>query len=114
MNGKLEMLVIIVNQGRKDYYLEILNKYDVKLQYVAVGRGTASSEMRDYYHIENSTKDVIVCIIKIAQKEQILNEISLELNENCKGAAFTMPYSEIINKRTYDFLCIDSLVEEVE
>ena len=104
---KLKILVTIVERSKADFYLSILEGYEVNLQTVIYGRGTAPSDIMAYLGVVPSDKAVILSVVL----EEKIKEITCAYEDkyfktkNGKGIAFTIPLSSMIGVTIYKFLC---------
>ena len=95
---KLKVLVTIVNRSKADFYLDVLEGYEVNLQTVIYGRGTAPSEILQYLGFIQDDKAVILSIVQ----EEKIKDITIAYEDkyfktkNGKGIAFTIPISSVI------------------
>lgn len=103
---KLKVLITIVSREKTEFYLDILEGFDVNMQTVTYGKGTAPSDMLHYLGLNESKKAIIISIVK----EEKLKEIFAAYEERCfktkngKGIAFTFPISSVIGVAVYQFL----------
>jgi nitrogen regulatory protein PII len=103
---KLKILITIVDRRKSDFYLDVLEGFEVNMQTVIYGRGTASSDMMHYLGLSQSDKAVIVSVVK----EDKIKEITAAYEDkyfktkNGKGIAFTIPISSLIGVSIYQFL----------
>lgn len=61
---KLSILVTIVERPKADFYLDVLEGYEVNLQTVIYGRGTAPTEMIHYLGLSQDAKAVIFSVVQ--------------------------------------------------
>jgi nitrogen regulatory protein PII len=103
---KLKILITIVDRRKSDFYLDVLEGFEVNMQTVIYGRGTASSDMMHYLGLSQTDKAVIVSVVK----EDKIKEITAAYEDkyfktkNGKGIAFTIPISSLIGVSIYQFL----------
>lgn len=103
---KLKVLITIVSREKTEFYLDILEGFDVNMQTVTYGKGTAPSDMLHYLGLNESKKAIIISIVK----EEKLKGIFAAYEERCfktkngKGIAFTFPISSVIGVAVYQFL----------
>ena len=106
---KLKVLVTIVDRSKTLLYLDLLEQYEVNVQMVSYGRGTANSQMMDLLGLVESDKSVIVSWIredKIKETLEALNEKFSKV-KNGKGVAYTIPLDSIIGVSAYQLLSND-------
>ena len=103
---KLKILITIVDRRKTDFYLDVLEGFDVNMQTVIYGHGTAPNDMLHYLGLSKSDKAVIVSVVK----EEKIKEITAAYEDkyfktkNGKGIAFTIPISSLIGVSIYQFL----------
>ena len=61
---KIKILFTIVERRKVDFYLDVLEGYEVNLQTVFYGKGTAPSEIAHYLGLVNDDKAVILSIVR--------------------------------------------------
>ncbi len=103
---KLELLITIVDRRKGEFFADLIQSFDVNMQLVTLGRGTAGAEIIRYLGLADSQKTVIFSVIKHENVEAALSAISDKFNsiKNGKGIAFTVPMSSIIGVTIYGFL----------
>lgn len=101
---KLKLLVTIVNRSKVDFYLDILNGFEVNMQLVIYGKGTAPKEF--LLSIGQSDKAVIFSFIKASQIKKAMETLQDKFNKirNGKGIAYSLPISSMIGVYLYQFL----------
>ena len=92
---KIKILFTIVERRKVDFYLDVLEGYEVNLQTVFYGKGTAPSEIAHYLGLVNDDKAVILSIVR---------EDKYFKTKHGQGIAFTVPISSVIGKSIYEFL----------
>lgn len=104
--NKLKILVTIINRSKADFYLNVLEGYDVNLQTVLYGQGTATSDMMNYLGLNDQNKAVILSVVNSNR----VNDIAEALEDryfktrNGNGVSFTIPISSVIGVMVYQFL----------
>ena len=103
---KLKILVTIVDRSKADFYLDVLEGYEVNMQTVIYGKGTAPSDVLHYLGLSQTNKAVIISVVKEERiKEiQIAYEDKYFKTKNGKGIAFTIPITSMIGVSIYQFL----------
>jgi hypothetical protein len=103
---KLKILITIVDRAKTDFYLDVLEGYEVNMQTVIYGHGTATNDILHYLGLSQSDKAVIVSVVK----EEKIKEITVAYEDkyfktkNGKGIAFTIPITSLIGVSIYQFL----------
>ncbi len=103
---KLKLLVTVVNRSKALFYQDLLEQFEVTMQLVIYGKGTANSEMLHYLGLAEPEKAIILSCVR----EDRINDIMETLNEkfdkikNGKGIAYTVSMQSIIGVAIYQFL----------
>ena len=103
---KLKILITIINRTKTDFYLSALEGYDVNMQTVLYGRGTAPTEIAHMLGLVDDKKAVILSIVSEDRINEILAryEDKFFKTKNGRGIAFTIPISSVIGVAVYRFL----------
>ena len=98
MIKKLKLLVTIVNRSKALFYTDLLEGFDVNMQMVVNGKGTASSEMLMYLGLAETEKAVIFSIIREDRIKEIMDTLEEKFNKmkDGKGIAYTVPLKSVI------------------
>ena len=104
--AKLKALITIVNKSKATYYLDLLEEYEINMQMVVSGRGTANSEMLSLLGLVESDKVVIISVVKEDKVKDVLETLTEKFNKvkNGKGIAYTIPMESVIGVSIYQFL----------
>ncbi len=104
--NKLKLLITVVDRRKGEYYADLIQSFDVNMQMMCFGRGTAKVEMLRYLGLADSDKTVIFSVVREDKVESIFEELSekFENIKNGKGIAFTVPMSSVIGVAIYGFL----------
>ena len=104
--AKLKALITIVNKSKATYYLDLLEEYEINMQMVVSGRGTANSEMLSLLGLVESDKAVIISVVKEDKVKDVLETLTEKFNKvkNGKGIAYTIPMQSVIGVSIYQFL----------
>lgn len=103
---KIKLLVTIVNHSKELFYLDLLEQFEINMQSVIHGKGTANSEMLNYLGLAETDKSVIISFVR----EDHIKEVLITLEEKFekvrdgKGIAFTIPLKSIVGISIYQFL----------
>lgn len=103
---KLKILMTIVDRSKVDFYMDVLEGYEVNLQATIFGKGTAPSEMMQYLGLSHMGKAVIISVVQEEKIKEIFAayEDKYFKTKNGKGIAFTIPISSVIGVLIYQFL----------
>lgn len=111
---KLKILITVVDRSKTLFYVDLLEQFEINVQMVLYGKGTASSQMLNLLGIAESEKSVIISYIredKIKEALDVLDE-KFQKVKNGKGIAFTVALDSIIGVATYQLLSNDRTVKE--
>ena len=103
---KLKLLVTIVNREKADFYMDLIQSFDVNMQFRASARGTASSDILHMMGLAESEKAVIFSVIREDRVKPALEALAERFAtiKNGKGIAYTVPMSGMIGVCVYNFL----------
>lgn len=104
--NKLELLVTIVNRNKADFYIDLIQSFEVNMQIVALGQGTADAAMLDFLGLAGSEKAVIFSVIREDRIPKALRLIEEKFNtiKGGKGIAWTVSLSSVIGVSIFGFL----------
>ena len=110
---KLKLLFTIVDRPKAEFYLDVLSQYEVNLQMVMSGKGTATSELVDMLGL-NIHKAAIISVVREDRVDDIMKclEDKFATIKNGKGIAFAVPLSSVIGVNIYQFLSNNKLGKE--
>ena len=102
---KLKLLFTVVDRTKAEFYLDVLSQFEVNLQMVVGGKGTAHSELIELLGL-NIQKAVIISVVREDMVSPIIKclEEKFETIKNGKGIAFAVPLSSVIGVNNYQFL----------
>ena len=111
---KLKMLITIVDRSKTLFYLDLLEQFEVNVQMVMYGRGTANTEMLDLLGIVESDKSVILSYIREDKVKEALDTLNEKFHtvKNGKGIAYTISLDSIIGVSMYQLLSNDRTLKE--
>ncbi len=103
---KLELLVLVVNRSKAEFYLDFLNGFEINLHTVMPAHGTAKTEILEYLGLADDNKAVILNVIREDQIPAALAALDEKFHtiRNGKGIAFTVPLTGTIGVAIYQFL----------
>ena len=103
---KLKLLTTIINRNKAEFFVDLLQGYEVNFQLRILANGTAKSEMLHLLGLENEEKCVIFSVIREDKAEEILHVLQDKFASvrGGKGIAFTSPLSSVIGVTAYGFL----------
>ena len=103
---KLDLLVLVVNRSKAEFYIDFLHTFEINLHTVMPAHGTAKTEMLEYLGLVDDDKAVIFNIIREDQVPAALAALEEKFHtiRNGKGIAFTVPLTGTIGVAIYQFL----------
>lgn len=86
--------------------MDLIQSFDVNMQFVAMGQGTADIETLNILGLADSDKAVIFSVIRDDMAEEALTAIEEKFKtiKEGKGIAFTVPMSSVIGVSIFGFL----------
>lgn len=111
---KLKLLITIVNRNKVDYYVDLLQDFEVNMQMITYGAGTANSEMLSFLGLSDTQKAVIFSIVKEEKMPKIKETLEEKFRSirNGKGIAYTVSLSSVIGVAIYQFMCNNKMKKE--
>ena len=102
---KLKLLFTVVDRPKAEFYLDVLSQFEVNMQMVVAGKGTATSDLVDMLGL-NIHKATILSIVREDKVDEIMKclEDKFATIKNGKGIAFAVPLSSVIGVNMYRFL----------
>ena len=102
---KLKLLFTVVDRNKAEFYLDVLSQFEVNLQMVESGMGTAKTGLHDMLGL-NHHKAVILSVVRDDLTEEIMKTLENKFAtiKGGKGIAFAVPLSSVIGVNNYRFL----------
>ena len=106
---KLKMLITVVDRSKTLFYVDLLEQFEVNVQMVLYGKGTASTQMRELLGLAEPDKSVILSYIRRDKVKEALDTLEEKFHrvKNGKGIAFTVALDSIIGVSMYQLLSND-------
>ena len=103
---QLKLLVTIVNRNKAELYADLLQAYDINIQMILAGEGTASTDMLQLLGLTNSDRAVILGIVREDRAKEALGmlEEKFKAVRGGKGIAYTIPLKSVVGVAIYRFL----------
>ena len=103
---KLKLLITVVNRSKADFYMDILQGFEVNMQTAIAAHGTVSTEMQHLLGLEDTDKAVLFSFIKESNVQAAMDTLETKFHtiKNGKGIAFTVPLSSVVGVAIYQFL----------
>lgn len=104
--SRLYMMVTITDRNRKKKFEEFYKKNEHMVFFTTLGRGTANSEMLDYFGLEESEKVVILSVVTEETWKKLRREmiVKMQIDVPGTGIAFIVPVSSIGGKKVLQYL----------
>ena len=111
---KLKLLITVVDRSKTLFYVDLLEQFEVNVQMVLYGKGTANSQMRALLGIAETEKSVIISYIREDRVKEALETLDEKFHKvkNGKGIAFTVSLDSMIGVSMYQLLSNDRTVKE--
>ncbi len=113
---KLKLLITVIDRSKTLFYVDLLEQFEVNVQMVLYGRGTANSQLRDLLGLAESDKSAILSWIREDRVKEILETLDEKFHKvkNGKGIAYTVSLDSIIGVSMYQLLSNDRTGKEGE
>ena len=113
---KLKLLVTIVDRSKALYYTDLLEQFEINMQMVIYGKGTADRDMLSLLGLTDNDKAIILSVVREENIKDILETLAekFEKIKNGKGIAYTIPMKSIIGVSIYQFLSNNKTLKKEE
>lgn len=103
---KMLLLFTVVNREKTEFYLDLLQNYDINMQMVLSASGTAGSQTLALLGISENEKSVIISAVRQDKAKHALAMLDEKFKtvRNGKGIAYTVPMQSTIGVAIYQFL----------
>lgn len=103
---KLKLLVTVVPRRKTEFFMDLIQSFDVNMQFCSTANGTASSDIMALMGLEDNEKRVIFSIVREDMAPRVLLALEEKFTtiKNAKGIAMTVPLSGMIGVAIYQFL----------
>lgn len=103
---KLKLLVTVVNREKAEFYVDFIQSFEVNFQTSLAAHGTASQETLRLLGLGESSKTVILSVIREDMCDKALAALDQKFKtiKNGKGIAYTIPMTGTIGVAIYQFL----------
>lgn len=116
-SNKLKLMITVVARSKAEYYLDLIQSFDVNMQVVLLGKGTANKKTLDLLGLTNTDKAVILSVIQESRVPYAMGVLDYKFKtiKDGKGVAWTIAFSSVIGTLIYGFLSNNRLtVKEVK
>ena len=95
---KLKMLITVIDRSKTLFYMDLLEQFEVNIQMVLYGRGTADSQMLQLLGLAESDKSVILSYIREDRVKDAMDTLEEKFHKvkNGKGIAYTVSLDSMI------------------
>ena len=106
---KLKILITVVDRSKTLFYLDLLEQFEVNVQMVLYGKGTANSQTLMLLGLAESDKSAIISWVREDKIKEVLETLNEKFTtvKNGKGIAYTIPLDRIIGVAAYQLLSND-------
>jgi hypothetical protein len=103
---KMQLLFTIVSRKKAEFYVDLLESFEVNMQMVLSAEGTAGTEMLKLLGLADSEKAVIISAIKRERAKEALDTLEEKFRtvRGGKGIAYTVAMTSTIGVAIYQFL----------
>ena len=111
---KLKLLITVVDRTKALFYEDLLEQFEVNVQTIFYGKGTANSQMLARLGLIENDKAILISFIRedmVKDALELLNE-KFSTVKNGKGVAYTIPLHSLIGVSSYQLLSNDRTVKE--
>ena len=113
---KLKLLITVVDRSKTLFYVDLLEQFEVNVQMVMYGKGTANTQMLALLGLIESDKSVIISYIREDRVKDAFDTLEEKFHKvkNGKGIAYTVSLDSIIGVSMYQLLSNDRTIKEGE
>lgn len=103
---KIKLLFTIVNRQKTEFFVDVLQNFEVNMQLVLSAQGTANDHIMTLLGLTDSNKSVIISVIRQDKIKDALSALEEKFNtvKGGKGIAYTVPIKSAIGVAIYRFL----------
>ena len=104
--NKMQLLFTVVNREKTEFFVDLLQSFEVNMQLVLSAKGTAASHTLEMLGLNDSEKSVIISVIKKTRAAEALSTLDEKFTsvKGGKGIAYTVPMTSTIGVAIYQFL----------
>ena len=102
----VELIVSIVDRGRGESVVRLLERQGSLFHTIVLGRGTAQERILDYLGLGETEKDVVISGIVRGKSKKALKYLlhAMQFGAPGRGIAFTVPISSVSGRRALAYL----------
>jgi len=104
--SQLHMMVTITSRNLTRKFLDFYETLGLEVAFLSLGKGTASSEILDYFGLDGSEKSLIFHVVTDEKWKEVKRELRRKINIDIPGIgiAFLVPLSSIGGTKALNFL----------
>lgn len=93
----VKLLITIVDQGKGEAALRLLNAQGDHFHLICLGEGTARADTLELLGLRSAKKDIVFSTLEADRAQEALSHLKLLLNLDAPGCgiAFTLPISSV-------------------
>lgn len=102
---KAKLIITIVDRNKTEFYTDVLSQFEINMQMVLYGNGTANSSTLEVLGLNNE-KGIILSVVRTDMIKKVLNTLDEKFKtiRNGKGVACVVPISSVIGLSIYQFM----------
>ena len=102
----LKLVVIIVPEGQESAIIDILNGLEISVAFISRAKGTATSDFYDVMGIGESSKQVVISLVKESLWPQLKEKLAVRFSVSAwsKGIAFMTSLTALSGVSAYKML----------
>ena len=102
---KAKILITIVDRNKVEFYLDVLSQFEINLQFVTYGRGTASNEALELLGL-NNYKGIIFSVVREDMAKEVLKTLEEKFSniKKGKGVCVKIPIASVMGVNLYQFM----------
>ena len=103
---KMQLLFTVVNRAKTDFYVDLLQSFEVNFQTILHAQGTARTEALQMLGLDDSERSVIISVIRKDKAKAAMDMLGEKFKsvKNGSGIAYTVPLASTIGVAIYQFL----------
>ncbi|MDE7079466.1 MAG: hypothetical protein K2O95_05065 [Clostridia bacterium] len=104
--NRLKLLITIVARKKAEYFIDLIQSFEVNMQMVVLAEGTANANILGLLGLSDSDKAVIFGVIQESKVPDAMSTLERKFQtiRDGTGVAFTMPLTSVIGTLIYGFL----------
>ena len=103
---KMRLLFTVVNRNKTEFFVDLLNNFEVNFQTVLSAQGTANDQIMSLLGLTDSDRSVILSVIRREKVADAMATLDSKFRtvKGGKGIAYTVPMTSTIGVAIYQFL----------